>query len=126
MADVEENAAIINALQRQACVVVQKSLAEGFGLTVAEAMWKARPVIASPVGGIQDQLVDGQNGVLLSSSTDLPGLGGAIDALLAHPDAAAAIGTRAREAVVERFLGDRHLIQWVELLAQVVTPRAAR
>ena len=59
MADVEENAAIVNALQRRATVVVQKSLAEGFGLTVAEAMWKERPVVASRIGGIQDQIVDG-------------------------------------------------------------------
>ena len=56
MDDVEENAAMVNALQRRADVVVQKSLAEGFGLTVAEAMWKARPVVASRVGGIQDQI----------------------------------------------------------------------
>ena len=65
MDDVEENAAIVNALQRRADVVVQKSLAEGFGLTVAEAMWKARPVVASRIGGIQDQIVDGETGILL-------------------------------------------------------------
>ena len=57
MDDVDENAIIINALQRHAYIVVQKSLVEGFGLTVTEAMWKARPVIASRVGGIQDQIV---------------------------------------------------------------------
>jgi trehalose synthase len=56
LADPEENAAIVNALQRSATVVVQKSLAEGFGLTVAEAMWKGRPVVASAIGGIQDQI----------------------------------------------------------------------
>ena len=60
-----ENAAIVNALQRRADVVVQKSIAEGFGLTVAEAMWKARPVVASRIGGIQDQIVDGESGMLL-------------------------------------------------------------
>src|SRR5215217_3738142 len=65
MDDAEENASIVNALQREASVVVQKSLAEGFGLTVAEAMWKARPVIGTAVGGIQDQLIDGETGVLL-------------------------------------------------------------
>ena len=58
MADGDENAAIVNALQRRAAVAVQKSLAEGFGLTVAEAMWKERAVVASAVGGIQDQIVD--------------------------------------------------------------------
>ena len=56
MADPDEAAAIVNALQRHATVVVQKSLAEGFGLTVAEAMWKARPIVASAVGGIVDQM----------------------------------------------------------------------
>ena len=53
MEDLEENAAMVNAVQRRADVIVQKSLAEGFGLTVAEAMWKARPVLAGRVGGIQ-------------------------------------------------------------------------
>ncbi len=60
MDDVDENAIIVNALQRHAAVVVQKSLAEGFGLTVTEAMWKGRPVVASRLGGIQDQIVDGR------------------------------------------------------------------
>ena len=59
MSDGDEAAAIVNALQRHATVVVQKSLAEGFGLTVAEAMWKARPVVGSAVGGIVDQIVPG-------------------------------------------------------------------
>ena len=71
MADIEENAAIVNALQRHATVVVQKSIPEGFGLTVAEAMWKARPVVASAVGGIQDQIEDGVTGLLLDDPTDL-------------------------------------------------------
>ena len=62
MDDIEENAAIVNALQRHATVVVQKSLAEGFGLTVAEAMWKQRPVVASRIGGIRDQIEDGRSG----------------------------------------------------------------
>src|SRR6185369_13021756 len=63
--DVGENAAIVNALQRHASVVVQKSLHEGFGLTVAEAMWKSRPVVASAVGGIVDQIDDGIHGLLV-------------------------------------------------------------
>ena len=62
--DVEENAVIVNALQRRADVVVQKSLAEGFGLTVTEAMWKRRPIVASRVGGISDQIDDGEQGLL--------------------------------------------------------------
>src|SRR3954471_14524489 len=65
MEDADENAVIVNALQRRADVVVQKSLAEGFGLTVSEAMWKARPVVASNVGGIRDQIEDGVTGMLV-------------------------------------------------------------
>jgi trehalose synthase len=120
MDDVEDNAAIVNALQRHATVVVQKSLAEGFGLTVAEAMWKARPVIASPVGGIQDQIVHGRHGVLLSSPTDLDGLGTAVNNLLAQPERAAQLGGQAQRRVTEQFLGDRQLIQWVQLLTRLL------
>src|SRR5438067_1242844 len=65
MQDDGENGAIVNALQRRADVVGQKSLAEGFGLTVAEAMWKRRAVVASARGGIKRQVVDGETGVLL-------------------------------------------------------------
>ena len=75
MDDVDENAHLVNALQRRATVMVQKSLVEGFGLTVTEAMWKSRPVIASAVGGILDQIVDGQNGLLLRDATDLAAFG---------------------------------------------------
>ena len=62
--DIDENAAMVNALQQHATVISQKSLAEGFGLTVAEGMWKARPVIGSAVGGIIDQIAEG-TGILL-------------------------------------------------------------
>jgi trehalose synthase len=116
MDDVEENAAIVNAIQRRAQVVVQKSLAEGFGLTVAEAMWKARPMVASRAGGIQDQIVDGETGVLLDDPRDLARFGSACDELLADPERAARIGTAAREWVIEGFLGPRHLIQYLRML----------
>jgi trehalose synthase len=119
MSDAEENAAIVNAIQRHAAVVVQKSLAEGFGLTVAEAMWKARPVVASAVGGIQDQIVDGEHGVLLADPRDLRAMGTAIDQLLGSPGEAARLGSRARQRVIDEFLGDRHLIQWVNLLQKL-------
>ena len=88
MDDAEENAAIVNALQRVASVVVQKSIAEGFGLTVAEAMWKARPVVATAVGGIQDQIVDGESGVLLDDARDLDAYGDAVRGLLEDPERA--------------------------------------
>src|SRR5207244_11818452 len=85
MDDVEENAAIVNALQRHASIVVQKSLVEGFGLTVAEAMWKTRPVVASAVGGINDQIVDGESGRLLPDPTDLQAFGAIVNGLLRNP-----------------------------------------
>ncbi len=123
MDDVGENAAIVNAVQRRAQVVVQKSLAEGFGLTVAEAMWKARPVIASRAGGIQDQIVDGVTGVLLDDPLDVAAFGRACDELLADPGRAAEMGAAARAWVIERFLGSRHLVQYLRLLDDLLSGR---
>jgi trehalose synthase len=124
MVDVEENAAIVNALQRHAAVVVQKSLREGFGLTVTEAMWKGRPVVASQIGGIQDQIVDGEHGLLLPNPTDLEAFGALVRHLLAEPSLARRLGEQARERVRERYLGVRHLIQYAELLLTLDADRA--
>jgi trehalose synthase len=115
MDDVDENAIIINAVQRHAAIVVQKSLVEGFGLTVTEAMWKSRPVLASAVGGLQDQIVDGSDGLLLPDPYDLPGFGRRLHLLLDDPSLTAAMGKRAHERVRNYFIGDRHLIQYIEL-----------
>ena len=120
MYDVEENAAIVNAIQRRSDVVVQKSLAEGVGLTVAEAMWKERPVVASRCGGIQDQIPGDEVGVLLDDPADLAGFAAACDGLLADPERAARIGIAARAWVTEQFLGSRHLLQYVELLQRLL------
>jgi trehalose synthase len=120
MDDVQENAAMVNAIQRRADVVVQKSLAEGFGLTVAEAMWKAKPVVAPRVGGIQDQIVDGESGVLVDDPTDLGAVGAAITGLLDDPDRAQAIGAQARERVRSSFLGTRHLVQYMQLIDEML------
>jgi trehalose synthase len=116
MEDAEENAIIVNALQRHAAIVVQKSLAEGFGLTVAEAMWKARPVVASRIGGIQDQIVDGDSGVLLEDPRDLDAYGAALRGLLEDRDTAERVGERARERVRAEFLSARSLLQYLELV----------
>ncbi|MDP9019312.1 MAG: glycosyltransferase [Actinomycetota bacterium] len=120
MADVEENAAIVNAVQRHAAVVVQKSLAEGFGLTVAEAMWKARPVVASAVGGIQDQIVHGEHGLLVQDPADLDEFGAHVRSLLADPALAEKLGQQARERTVELFLGNRHLIEYAALFSTLI------
>jgi trehalose synthase len=118
--DVEENAAMVNAIQRRSNVVLQKSLAEGFGLTVAEAMWKARPMVASRVGGIQDQIEDGVSGVLIDDPTDLEAVAQAFDAFIADPTRAAEVGKAARERVLEHFLGTRSLIQYMDLLEKLL------
>ena len=115
MDDQGENAAIVNALQRHATIVVQKSLAEGFGLTVAEAMWKRRPVVASRVGGIQDQIEDGVSGVLLQDPRDDAAYGAALTRLLTDPGLAARLGDSAHERVRSLFLNSRHLTQYVTL-----------
>jgi trehalose synthase len=120
MDDVDENAHLVNALQRRATVVVQKSLVEGFGLTVTEAMWKSRPVIASAIGGIRDQIVDGVHGLLLDDPLDLDSFGAALERVLGDDALAAKLGEAARERVEDQFLGDRHLIQYVELFASLV------
>jgi trehalose synthase len=120
MVDPVENALVVNALQRHAAVVAQKSLAEGFGLTVSEAMWKTRPVVASAVGGIVDQVVDGETGLLIHDPYDLAGFGAAVERLLCDRTEATRLASNAREHVAEHFLGDRHLLQYAELLTVLV------
>jgi len=120
MDDLEENAAIVNALQRQATIVVQKSLKEGFGLTVTEAMWKGRAVIATATGGIEDQIEDGVNGVLLKNPLDQAAFAAAVGSLLESPERARAIGEAARESVRANFLENRHTLQYVELLERLL------
>ena len=120
MDDIDENAHLVNALQQHAAVVVQKSLVEGFGLTVTEPMWKARPVVASRVGGIQDQIVHGQSGLLLDDPRDLDEFGERIAEVLRDHALAHRLGTAARERVRQQFLGDRHLAQYVDLFQRVL------
>ena len=119
MADPDEAAAIVNALQRHAAVVVQKSVAEGFGLTVAEAMWKARPIVASAVGGIVDQVVSGEHGLLVADPLDLASFGSAVETLLRDRPEATRLAANTRARAGAEFLGDRHLEQYGELLARL-------
>lgn len=114
--DIDENAAIVNALQRHATVVVQKSLHEGFGLTVTEAMWKARPVVASAVGGIQDQIDDGVEGLLLEHPADLDEFAAAIARLFDDPEEARRMGARGHARVLERGLALGSLLRYGALI----------
>src|SRR5262249_3395979 len=107
--DIDENAAMVNALQRHATVITQKSLAEGFGLTVSEGMWKGRPVIGSAVGGIIDQIADG-TGILLPDPADLQAFGRAASHLLGDRAEATRLGQAAHAYVRENYLGDIHLL----------------
>src|SRR5438105_15712668 len=120
MDDPQENALIVNALQRRAQVVVQKSLREGFGLTVAEAMWKGRPVVASRVGGIQDQIQDKMSGRLIDDPRDLAAFGAAIVELLDHPRDAERLGAAAKARVRREFLAPQLLMEQAQLVGRLL------
>ena len=110
---------MVNALQRHATVIAQKSLAEGFGLTVAEGMWKGRPVIGSAVGGIIDQIGEG-TGILQPDPADLAAFGAAARLLLADQDQATRMGQAAHAHVCEQYIGDVHLLRYAKLLGTLI------
>jgi trehalose synthase len=120
MADLEENALIVNALQRRAAVIVKKSVQEGFGLGVTEGMWKARPVIATRVGGHQDQIEYGRTGLLIDDPFDLQAFGAAVDDVLAAPAEALTRAAAGREHVRTRFLADRPFVEWTKALSKIL------
>jgi trehalose synthase len=107
-----QDTALVNALQRRAAVVLQKSLREGFGLTVAEAMWKGTPVVGGNVGGIRYQIEDGVNGFLVSSVEEAAER---IIQLIKNERLRCQMGKKAKEAVRERFLLTRYLEQYLDL-----------
>jgi len=104
----------INALQRSAAIIVQKSVKEGFGLTVAEGMWKGKPVIGGAVGGIVAQIVYGLTGYTVNS---IEGCAYRIRSLLNNPDMARKLGEDAREYTRKNFLITRHLIDYLSLMS---------
>jgi len=120
MDDPDQNALIVNGLQQHAAVVVQKSLVEGFGLTVTEAMWKARPVLAGAVGGIADQITDGVDGLLVADPSDLAGFGDRLYGLLTDARLRDRLGPAGQDRVRAAYLGDRHLIQWVAVFEELL------
>jgi len=107
-----EDSALVNALQRRAAVVVQKSLREGFGLTVTEAMWKGAAVVGGDCGGIRHQIENGVSGFLVSSVQDTAGR---IAQLLREPELRNRLGDAARERVRQRFLMSRLVEQYLDL-----------
>lgn len=117
--DRDENAAMVNALQRHATVVVQKSLHEGFGLTVTEAMWKSRAVVASAVGGIVDQIEDEKSGLLLKDPQDLDAFAAALVRLLGDETLQRSLGEAARLRVRDHFLSTRSLSEYGLLIERL-------
>ena len=111
---------MVNALQRHAAVITQKSLAEGFGLTVAEGMWKARPVVGSAVGGITDQIAPG-TGILLPDPRDGAAFGAAVLQLLGDPGQASQMGRAARDHIREHYVGDLHLLRYERLFTTLIS-----
>lgn len=108
-----QDGALVNALQRRAAVVLQKSLREGFGLTVSEAMWKGAAVVGGNVGGIRYQIEDGVSGFLVSSVDEAAER---IVRLLRDPDLAERLGRAAHERVRECFLFTRSVEQYLDLI----------
>jgi trehalose synthase len=111
-----DDTALVNALQTRAAVVLQKSLREGFGLTVAEAMWKSTPVIGGNVGGIRYQIDDGVNGFLISSIEETAKR---IVQLVDDKKLRDEMGHKAHETVRKNFLLARYLEQYLDLFAEL-------
>ena len=111
-----DDTALVNALQTRAGVVLQKSLREGFGLTVAEAMWKGTPVIGGNVGGIRYQIEDGVNGFLVSSIEESAKR---IVQLVNDQGLRDEMGNKARETVRKKFLMTRYLEQYLDLFGEL-------
>jgi len=114
-----ENNILVNALQRSSAVIVQKSIREGFGLTVTEALWKGRPVVASNVGGIPLQIKDGGNG-FLAEPYDTKGFADRIIQLLQNPKLAEEMGKKGKEIVRKNFLIIRLLSDYLDLLNDII------
>ncbi|TAM39647.1 glycosyltransferase [bacterium] len=109
----------VNALQRASDIIIQKSIKEGFGLTVAEALWKAKPVVASSVGGISLQIRHKYSGLLCHS---IEGAAFAIKQLLHSPDYAKKLGANGREHIKNNFLLTRHIKEYILLFLSLYHP----
>jgi trehalose synthase len=107
-----QDTALVNALQRKAAVVLQKSIREGFGLTVAEAMWKGTPVIGGNTGGIRSQIKDGENGFLVSTVKEAAKR---TVTLVKDEKLRNQMGKKAAETVRMNFLLTRYLEQYLDL-----------
>lgn len=116
------NDLLVNALQRRADVIIQKSLKEGFGLTVTEALYKGTPVVGSEVGGIVHQIISGQNGYLRDPS-DYDGFSESIIRILRNGGLRRELGHNGREFVIENFLITRLILDWLALFEKILLKR---
>jgi trehalose synthase len=114
-----DNQVLVNALQRKSDVILQKSTREGFGLTISEASWKGTPVVASRVGGIPEQVLDGKTGFLVDPK-DYQDCADKIITLLKDKKLAREMGRKGREFIRERFLITRHIADYLDLLIDVI------
>ena len=110
---------LINALQRASSVVVQKSIKEGFAITVSEALWKGTPVVTSNVGGISSQVINGKNGYMLEPK-DYKGFAEKIAYLIKNPRIAKKMGEFGRNYVKNNFLITRHLSDYIHLMKKII------
>ena len=115
---VEDNI-LVNALQSKSSVVLQKSIREGFGLTVTEALWKGKPVVASNVGGIPRQIIDNQTGYLVDP-LNIPACADIVSSILKNPKIGQHLGANGKEHVRKNFLITRHVIDDLKLLNKVL------
>ncbi|MFP4384178.1 MAG: glycosyltransferase, partial [Spirochaetia bacterium] len=115
---VGNNALLVNAIQRHSAVIIQKSLKEGFCLTVTEAMWKGKPVVASTAGGIPEQITSGDNGYLVEPE-DITGCADRVVELLKNPGLQEEMGTKAKETVRKKFLTTRLMLDYIDLMVEL-------
>jgi trehalose synthase len=116
---VGNNDILVNSIQRFSNVIIQKSIKEGFCLSVTEALWKGKPVVASNVGGIPGQIEDGKNGFLLEPN-DMEGFAERIAYLLKNPDEGQKLGQGAKEMVRQKFLITRLLSDYLDMLNSIM------
>jgi trehalose synthase len=121
LASVKENALMVNALQRCSTIVVQNSIREGFGLTVAEAMWKALPVTGGAAAGIRAQVVDGVTGRLVDDPKNPETIANTLDAMFVDAKEREVWGRNGRDRVSREFLIFSEVRRWLQLLAEVAS-----
>jgi trehalose synthase len=122
--ELRANAVVVNALQRYATVIAQKSLEEGFGLAVTEAMWKARPLVASAVGGIRAQVTHEVTGLLVDDPADLPAFGHQVTRLLHDEGLRERLGRAARDHCALHYLAEREFRDHVRLYLDLCSASA--